>query len=74
MLQASPQKIDLHRLLAHFPFQGDDAIFIRAIPARPGKRFAPELPQLPPPTMQDIRVAFTGTGHFGHRCPQLQPP
>jgi hypothetical protein len=28
MLQASPQKIDLHRLLAHLPLQRDDAVLI----------------------------------------------
>src|ERR1700686_3923316 len=74
MLQASPQKIDFHHLLPHFSFQRSDAIFIGAIPARSGKRLGAKLAQLTPPAVQNVRVYLAGTGHFGHRCPQLQPP
>jgi hypothetical protein len=74
MLQASPQKIDLHHLLAHLSFQRSDAIFIGAIPARSGKRLSAKLAQLAPPAVQNVRVYLAGTGHFGHRCSQLQPP
>jgi hypothetical protein len=43
MLQASPQKIDLHHLLPHFSLQRSDAIFIGAIPARSRKRLSAKL-------------------------------
>jgi hypothetical protein len=51
MLQASPQKIDLHHLLAHLSFQRSDAIFIGAIPAWPRKRLGAKLAQLAPPAV-----------------------
>src|SRR6516165_10704144 len=69
-----PPLLDLHRLLTHLPLQRGDAVLIGPAPSPPGKRLDAELPQLAPPTMQDIRVNLAGTGHFGHRCPQLQPP
>ena len=56
MLQASPQKIDLHHLLAHLSFQRSDTIFIGAIPARSGKRLGAKLAQLAPPAVQNVRV------------------
>jgi hypothetical protein len=55
MLQASPQKIDLHYLLAHLSFQRSDTIFIGAIPARSGKRLGVKLAQLAPPAVQTFR-------------------
>ena len=45
MLQASPQKIDLHRLLAHFSLQGDNPILIRTAPAWSGEGLGAELAQ-----------------------------
>ena len=56
MLQASPQKIDLHHLLTNLSFQRSDAIFIGAIPARSGKRLSAKLAQLAPPAVQNVRV------------------
>src|SRR5208283_3552345 len=74
MLQASPQKIDLHRLLADLALQRDDATFLSSTAPSPGKRLAPELPQLPSPALQDVRVYLTSPRHLGNRCSQLQPP
>jgi hypothetical protein len=51
MLQASPQKIDLHRLLTHFSFQRSNSAFIGPAPPWSGKRLRAKLAQLAPPTM-----------------------
>src|SRR4051812_37626251 len=69
-----PAKNRFYRLPAHLSFQRSDSIFISAILARSGKRLGAKLAQLAPPTVQNVRVYLAGTGHFGHRCPQLQPP
>jgi hypothetical protein len=54
MLQASTQKIDLHGLAAHFPFQLRQPGFFRAAVAVPGKRLGPVVTQLAPPAMQTL--------------------
>src|SRR5437868_398984 len=69
-----PAKNRFHHLLPHFSFQRSDAILIAAISARSGKRLGAKLAQLAPPAVQNVRVYLAGTGHLGHRCPQLQPP
>src|SRR5437868_6142862 len=69
-----PAKNRFHHLLPHFSFQRSDAILIAAISARSGKRLGAKLAQLAPPAVQNVRVYLADTGHFGHRCPPLQPP
>ena len=49
-------------------------VYDRATPARSGKRLGTKLAHLASSAVQNVGVHLTGTGHFGHRCPQLQPP
>src|SRR6516225_2771780 len=74
MLQASPQKIDLQRLLSHLALQRRHLLFFRPTAARPGKRSAAELAQLSPPAIQRIRTDFSRPPHFRHRHSHLHPP
>jgi len=43
---------------------GSDAVLIGLAPAWPNERLGAKLAQLAPPTMQNVRVDFTGAGHF----------
>jgi hypothetical protein len=64
MLQAAPQKIDLHGLPAHFAFQRGRLIFLASALSIPGKRLCGVIPQLSSPAMQHIGIDLAGTRHF----------
>jgi hypothetical protein len=54
MLQAAPQKIDLQRLAADFPFQFGHPALVGAALSVAGKRLYAELLDLSPPAVQDV--------------------
>src|SRR5262249_36267476 len=74
MLPASPQKIDLQRLLPHLALQRRHLLFFHPVAPWPGKRPVAELAQLSPPAVQCIRTDFSSPRHLRHRHSHLHPP
>jgi hypothetical protein len=73
-LQAALQEFDLQDLLADHAFQLGLLRVVPALVAKTGKDIARPLPELAPPSVQDVGLYFKGARDFGNRGTRFQPP
>ena len=74
MLQAPLQKINLQRLLAHFPLKLSNPALGPALLPITRKCVPRTLTEFPAPPVQHVRVHFQPARHLGNRYPLFQPP
>jgi len=74
MLPASPQKIDLQRLLADLALQLRNTLLLGPLQTQTGKGFLPVLPNFFAPAVQQIRIDLASPRHPRDGRAQIQPP
>jgi len=73
-LQASFQKIDLHRLPADLPFQFGYSVLLRSSLPHARERLLWRMLELFPPPVQQVWIDLAPSRYFSNRRAPVQPP